>query len=130
VKPELIHQNGSKGTLNPSRQLGHFFNSYAQIINRKYTRTGSLFESPFHRKHISSNPYLSSAIFYTHNNAPRHGFVKSIGDWPHSSYHDLVGNGETFLCREAVLEWFGGREQFIDFHVRPTNIIESMWAEV
>src|ERR671923_858247 len=30
--------------LNASRQLSHFFNSYAQAMNKLYSRTGPLFE--------------------------------------------------------------------------------------
>jgi len=38
--------------MNASKQLGHFFNSYAQSINKAHKRTGPLFESPFQRKPV------------------------------------------------------------------------------
>ena len=120
VKPDLVlsDDDGDDITLDPSRQIAHLCNSHAQHINKKYSRTGALFETPFHRKCISSDDYLSTAIFYTHNNANRHGFVDDFREWPYSSYHAIVGNEPTFLSREWVLNWFGGKEQFIDFHLR------------
>ena len=45
-------------TFDPSRQLGHVFNSYAQAINKKYSRTGGLFEAAFRRKEVASETYL------------------------------------------------------------------------
>jgi putative transposase len=30
---------------------------------------------------------------YLHFNPVKHGFVEHVGDWPHSSFHKLVGNG-------------------------------------
>jgi hypothetical protein len=37
-----------------SRQLGHVFNSYTQAFNKKYERTGSLFERPFERLNVDN----------------------------------------------------------------------------
>ena len=45
--------------MNTSKQLGHFFNSYAQSINKAHKRTGPLFESPFERKWIDNESYLT-----------------------------------------------------------------------
>ena len=123
VKPELSRciNDDIELRLDASRQFGHLCNSHAQYVNKKYDRTGSIFESPFHRKCISSDAYLITALFYTHNNAKRHGFVDDFREWPYSSYHAIIGNEPTFLSRELVLEWFGGRDQFIKFHLQSVD---------
>jgi putative transposase len=64
--------------MNASKQLGHFFNSYAQSINKAHKRTGPLFESPFERKLVDDESYLMSMIYYCHRNAQHHGFVNDF----------------------------------------------------
>ena len=102
--------------LNASRQLSHFFNSYAQSINKANKRTGSLFESPFERKLIDDNSYLTSVIYYCHYNAQLHGFVNDFKDWEFSSYHTILKNDNSFLASQKVLDWFGGVAAFEKAH--------------
>lgn len=103
-------------TLDPSRQLGHVFNSYAQAINKKYGRTGSLFEEAFRCKEVTSETYLSHLIAYIHKNPEKHGFCNDFRDYPYSSYHSHLSNRETKLSRQEVLDWFGGKESYRTFH--------------
>ena len=51
-KDVIVPKNNDSGTikLEASKQLGHFFNGYAQTFNRENARTGGLFETPFKRK--------------------------------------------------------------------------------
>ena len=102
--------------LNASKQLGHFFNSYAQSINRSYNRTGQLFEAPFERKLVDNDNYITSIICYCHSNPQNHGFVKDFKDWHYTSYHSILENNKPFLASNKVLDWFGGRENFIKEH--------------
>lgn len=99
-----------------SKQLSHFFNSYAQSINKAYNRTGPLFESPFERKVITSDQYLTSVIYYLHYNAHLHGFVNDFKDWKFSSYHSIAVNDNTWLASQKVLNWFGGVTEFQKAH--------------
>ena len=99
-----------------SKQLSHFFNSYAQSVNKSYNRTGSLFESPFERKVITSDQYLTSVIYYLHYNAQLHGFVSDFKDWKFSSYHSISANDNTWLVSQKVLNWFGGITEFQNAH--------------
>lgn len=52
----------------PVNQFSHLFNSYAQAFNKRYGRTGSLFQHPFKRKLIDHEKYLKYVILYIHNN--------------------------------------------------------------
>jgi putative transposase len=111
VKEDVwVPKNNTKGMirLNASKQLSHFFNSYAQSINWSVGRTGGLFESPFERKHVDDERYLDSMINYCHFNACKHGFVKDFRDWEYSSYHSILNKNDGIVAVSKVLELFGG----------------------
>ena len=113
-----IPRSDGKGIiqLNASKQLSHFFNSYAQAINKSFNRTGPLFESPFERKPVTNDEYISSLIYYCHYNAQLHQMVANFKDWPYSSYNSILENNKNIVAVDKVLEWFGGRQPFIDQH--------------
>ena len=102
--------------LNASKQLGHFFNSYAQSINKAHNRTGPLFESPFERKLVDDESYLISLIYYCHQNPVHHGFVKNLKDWEFSSYHSILNNDNNFLTADKVIQRFGNINHFENAH--------------
>ena len=101
----------------PSKQLSHFFNSYAQSINKAYNRTGPLFESPFVRKLIDDDSYLTSVIYYCHYNPQLHGFVTNFKEWEFSSYHLILNHDPSFLASSKVTACFGGKALFEQAHI-------------
>ena len=114
---EVPKSNGQgRIRLNASKQLSHFFNSYAQSVNRVGKRTGPLFKSPFKRKLIGDDSYLTAAIYYCHYNAQLHGFANDFKEWEFSSYHAILKNDNTFLTSQKVLDWFGGVAAFENAH--------------
>jgi putative transposase len=102
--------------LDPSKQFGHLFNAYTQAVNKKYSRTGSLFEKPFERKRVTSEKYLKNLIYYIHNNPVHHGFTKTINEYPWSSYGSVISDKQTKLKREDVIDIFGSKENFMAYH--------------
>jgi hypothetical protein len=100
----------------PSQSFSNLFNAYAKAINKGYGRTGSLFEERFGRIPVTNNSYFMTLIFYIHYNPQKHGFVDDFRDWEWSSYHAIVGTGETKLKRIEVLNLFGGLQAFQEFH--------------
>ena len=115
---EVVRKDG-KGLYKPeaSKQLSHFFNSYAQSVNKAYNRTGPLFESPFERRLIDSDTYLTSVICYLHFNPQLHGFVAHFNDWKFSSYNSIVVNDNTWLASQKVINWFGSNSQLEMAHL-------------
>ena len=107
--------NGRKKA-NPTNHFSHMFNAYAKYINEKYSRHGSLFQRPFRRKQVEDEHYLRRLVIYIHNNPVHHGFVKHPLEYPWSSYHAYLSTDPTNLQREAVLDWFGGIQNFIEVH--------------
>ncbi|UII20486.1 transposase [Fulvivirga ligni] len=99
-----------------SRKFSHLFNGYTQAYNKMYDRRGSLFIPRFHRKLVDSDSYFTTLIAYIHNNPVNHGFVKHASDWPHSSWHSYLSDRPTRVERGEVLEWFGGKEVFVEVH--------------
>ena len=102
--------------INSSRQFGHLFNSYTQAINKRFSRTGSLFEKPFERKKVTSEDYLIKLIFYIHNNPVHHSVAKDISSYPWTSYHEFFKNKEAIVDQTLVLQLFGDLENFKKYH--------------
>lgn len=100
----------------PINQFKHLFNAYAQAFNKKYKRTGGLFETPFERILIKSEIYFQRVVMYIHNNPVKHGFCSHAQEYPWSSYNTCLSDKPTQLQREMVLDWFGNREYFKLMH--------------
>jgi len=100
-----------------SKQFAKFFSSYTQSFNKAYSRTGSLFDTPFKRIEIQHNSYFTRLIWYIHFNPEKHGFVADFRDYPHSSYHSHLLKKKTNLKRDEVISWFGNEEEYQRFHV-------------
>lgn len=109
-----------------SKQFANLFSSYTQAFNKMYSRRGSLFIPNFKRREITDDKYLTSAIIYIHCNPIHHGFTKTCGSWTWSSYHTILGDHPTFLNREAVVRWFGNRNEFLVLHDDPSQLSKSL----
>ncbi|WP_229313024.1 hypothetical protein [Larkinella terrae] len=101
-----------------SKQFSNFFNAYSKAYNKRFERKGALFLNQFKRKEVTDDRYYTRLIYYIHQNPVKHGFSRKISSWPYSSFRLLISEKTTLLCRNEVLDWFGGREIFIDFHER------------
>jgi putative transposase len=102
--------------LSPSQQFSNLFNAYTKAINKTYQRTGGLFEHPFGRIPVISEPYFTQLVTYIHQNPQRHGLIDDFRRWPYSSYRTLFSEKPTQLKRDIVLKWFGGRQQVEQLH--------------
>ena len=91
---------------------------YAMYYNRKYERTGALFEGRFVSKGIDSEQYLLTVVRYIHNN-PVKGGICLAKDYRWSSYSEYVSEHSDRVClcdTSVVLEMFNGKERFEEFH--------------
>jgi REP element-mobilizing transposase RayT len=122
---ELLKRRGF--STSPSQCFSNFFNAYAKAINKAYGRTGSLFQRPFGRVQVLSDAQFLQTVRYIHHNPLNHGFVDDFRDWPFSSYEELLSTEETFLAKDTVLGYFGGREEFVRFHEDQTpRVLETL----
>jgi len=99
-----------------SSQIGHFLNSYTRHVNTKHQRNGVLFDGKFKRIEIENESYLTYLICYIHRNPIHHRFVDDYESYPYSSYNDLINEEKNFLNRKKVLEYLGGKKNFLSAH--------------
>ncbi len=99
-----------------SRQFRLFFMSYSKSINKQDGRIGSLFQKNFKRKQVDNNAYLQKVIHYIHANPELHSICKDYKDYPYSSFGRIVTEKPSKLQKEKVLEMFGGKEKYQQFH--------------
>jgi len=110
---------------NPGQMFSNFFNSYTKAFNKKYNRTGKLFEERFKRKKVEDEFYLTELIYYIHANPQNHGFIHDFRKYPYSSYKSLMSSKETNLKREEVMEWYGGKDYFEAYHLISTRSLKK-----
>jgi len=105
------------------QQFSNLLNSYAKAFNKRNNRRGALFVDYTKRIEIKEETYFSKLINYIHQNPVHHQFCKSAIEWNYSSYNsNLSINKNSKLERNTVLDWFGGIEEFIDFHKEHKSI--------
>jgi putative transposase len=102
-----------EGLKPPYQHFSNLFNAYTKAFNKRYERTGSLFQKNFHRKKIEDGQYLKNVITYIHQNPVHHGFCFRPGDYPWSSYNTMVSIKQTKLQRDAVVGWFDNLGNFL-----------------
>ncbi len=110
------------------KQFGRFFISYSTVINRKYRRSGNLFHRPYKRLAIESEGHFTQCVYYIHANPKKHGLVNDFTQYKWSSYHTFMSNKPTSIEREAVLDWFGGKDGFVAFHELGGKVM--CWGDV
>ena len=109
---------GLKGTNRnfANQQFANLFNAYTKSINKRYHRTGSLFEHPFRRIKINSENHLKFLVYYIHHNPIHHNFCEHYLDYPWSSYLTILSPKTTKLSRTEVLRWFNDKSNFKKYH--------------
>ncbi len=93
-----------------------FFISYAKSINKKYHRTGSLFQYKFKRKQITEEKHLINLIRYIHLNPIDAGFCNNLLDYPHCSYITILNKDSSWIKTNEVIELFDNINNFKMFH--------------
>jgi len=108
-----------------SHAFQKMFQSYAMAFNVQENRVGSLFQSPLKRNLVDSDEYFTNLVYYIHANAQLHGFVDDFRQYPWSSYQRITSPKPSKLQKEQVLNWFGGIDQYIDYHASNPRILDS-----
>ncbi len=114
-----------------SEQFRRLFLSYSKAINRQTGRVGSVFQKPFRRKKVTGNAYFTGLVAYIHRNPVHHRVHNDYQTYPWSSYPRILADRPSKLMRQELLDWFGSRRSYIDFHrtnLKPDRI-ESLVME-
>ena len=89
---------------------------YTQYFNKKYGRSGSLFQGPFKAVEVKSDYRLWHISAYINGNAEIHKIVKEAEKWLWSSYPDYLGQRQGKLAEKAIiLKNFKNPQQYQKF---------------
>lgn len=114
----LVYQY-ERGAL--QRLMKSVMTAYSMYFNRKYKRTGSLFENRYKASQITSDTYLMHISRYIHLN-PR-----SWRRYEWSSYqHIFDTTGPEWLEPTRVAELFASRQSYHDFMTSYEDMKESL----
>jgi REP element-mobilizing transposase RayT len=105
--------------------------SYACWFNKKYQRSGSLISNRYKSECVEDNSYLLVLTRYIHQNPLKAGVVRSIADYPWSSYRDYASGSAALADTELVLDMFSESRkeavrQFVEFHKTPDGVDRSL----
>jgi putative transposase len=119
----LLQQVYKKGL---PKYLHRLLTGYTMYFNKRYDRTGVLFQGAFKSKHINDDSYLLHLTRYIHLNPlekytayyfDRNKINSFLIDYPWSSYSEYIKTKNTNLIsgEEVVLEQFKNRKYYQDF---------------
>ncbi|MEM7112931.1 MAG: transposase [Chloroflexota bacterium] len=109
----LVRQDGETAVNQLPKRV---FGSYTQAFNKKYQRTGTLFEGPFKAKYVNNGAYLYQLCAYIHRNPVKHGLADSLEAWPFSNYPEWIGiRAGTLIDRNFILSHFPNGQQYEEF---------------
>lgn len=105
-----------------SRHMMRLSVSYTKAINKRYGRTGSLFQGQFRTVLVETDEQLLHLSRYMHLNPVLAGLVEHPEDWEFLSYPEYVGlRHGTLPSSETVLSQFassGAYKRFVDDYVK------------
>jgi len=101
--------------LDAYKPLSNMLNTYSKSINKKYQRTGNLFQRHPKRSKVSDKEYFMQLVVYIHLNPIKHNFSASL-NYPHSSYQAIISDKATNLDRKTVIDYFDDKDNLIFWH--------------
>lgn len=106
-----LHLAIQVGDIPLSRIMQNIGFRYTQFINRKYLRTGHLFQGRYKALMIDADSYLLALIRYIHLNPLRAGMVSRPEEYPWSSHPSYLGivPGPPWLTTDWALARFAGQ---------------------
>ncbi|HTM65182.1 MAG TPA: hypothetical protein VL093_02600 [Flavipsychrobacter sp.] len=103
-------------------RFSNFLNAYTKAFNKVYERKGALFMDYIKRNIVSKSSDFTTYVWYIHKNAVHHSLADTVGDWKYDSYQSLLSDSPTALMRNELIEWFGSKRSFMQFHQQPVDL--------
>jgi REP element-mobilizing transposase RayT len=108
----LLIKEGNESIGNTMKRIGV---SYVSWYNRKYDRSGHLFQDRFKSEVVETDEYLLTVLRYIHQKPLKAGKVKSIAKYKWSSYAEYIGQSK--IVENSFIAGMGmygqEREKFI-----------------
>lgn len=109
----ILKQNLENGI---SKFMLKLSSGYTSYFNRKYERTGSLFQGVFKSVHIDSNEYLLHLSTYVNNNYFIHGYGEKKWKFSSIGEYQQEKRSKISICdTRVILDQFNGANDYIDF---------------
>jgi REP element-mobilizing transposase RayT len=83
---------------NLSKFMKHINASYAIYFNKKYKRSGHLWQGRFKSWYVTDEAYLYALISYIHNNPVKANIVNKIEEYRYSSHPAFIEAVEPIAC--------------------------------
>ena len=88
---------------------------YVNWYNRKYERSGHLFQDRFRSENVDSEQYYRTVLRYILQNPMKAGLERQPGSWRWSSYLAYRKGAGSITDTQYALDLFGGRDALIRF---------------
>lgn len=98
-----------------SKFIGNIVNSYTKTINKKYNRSGVLFESRTKSKIVFELDAFPLLIKYILMNPVKAKLVKKFCDWEFSSAKELLGSSERKVTNKFIMKYFKNKSEFTQY---------------
>lgn len=97
---------------------------YSVYFNRRYSKTGHLFENRFKSKLVQEDRYFLCLVRYIHMNPVRAGIVDSPEKYEWSSHREYLGYTGNIIADNEVLRLFSdnkeqARKAYLNFIAEP-----------
>jgi putative transposase len=95
-----------------SRMMQWLGRYYVPYYNRKYERSGTLWQGRYKATVVDAERYLMTCCRYIETNPVRGGLVAAAGDYPWSSYQHHIGLKSDPIITDHPLYWALGNTPF------------------
>ncbi len=117
---EVLKTSEVSGRGEASKQVSlamqKFLISYTKAINKRFERTGALFQGQFQAKPVTTYKHLLTLCAYIHANPVKDGLAAAPEMWDFSNYLEWLGLRDgTLVNREFIAENFGTGEEYKKF---------------
>ncbi len=115
---------------NLSAFMKHLNASYAIYFNKKYKRSGHLWQGRFKSWFVTDDAYLYTLIAYIENNPVKAKIVNKLGDYQYSSYLSFIETVTPIKCLQAsfIFENFPDKQDRVEFF--ESAVDESLLDEI
>ena len=121
----LVRQDGD---LNAGLLPQRIFNAYTKAFNKRYQRSGTLFEGPYEVIMVEQDNHLLHLCRYIHANPVKGNIVENLEDWLYSNYLEWVGLRDgTLVDKGFINQQFDSVELYREFLL---NYLHNPSAEV
>ena len=110
-------------------RFSNLLNSYSKAYNKMYNRKGGLFMDYLKRVEVITDDQFGATVFSIHKNPVDHNYSKTVMDWYWSSYKILLSSRPTDLMRKEVMDFFGGKDQFVKYHQQEILLKDNLFEE-